>query len=975
MAKANSKKILSKKVNNLLENCTIEQIEVEDYIEKLMECGFMSPQAVQQRKETTNNLRYWFVVYIPKLYSHLAFYQTTSETAFKVKTKSKDIYELPENISSLLLHSGERKPIHRFVDISRGIFIPGDVFAPANVQNDKQDFAYWQQEQLKEVASDLESVIPFHVDAEDTYKIFTKELFQSSRKVWYEKRLIDGSVESTEYYYPKLIYCLQFIFRARNLEFVRNQLKTIHSIKDAEVRQTNLKKVESFLKEVQQIYDRCVNTLYKTMYMISKMDESALAKAEEARDMILQRVAQGYVQKIRNGKLYFVNDKNEVVDEYPEIFMMYYRILSSADALAKNIQKFYDKHAKGDAKHIAMPFTRYSTYDAQWMELFSKVIHKQDKLNNADESELKKNIALEDAFSALQNAQKVEKERLKSELLALQKEEAAQQKQRAFVLSLEQSKKNLENFICKQFIPIVLEYKHIKETLKTHKISHLQDFKKQVDNKFASCEGLPFMEEEFPAFGKNAVYNESLVQSFYEDLALSDKAYEECLSNEKLQQFIANIKTMNFVPDDTKSQEYVPIKKFIERAETGVLTEMTQAANNMFNYITIANACLDRYHVVCMYTDARSVFVDISNKITLIEEKLSKLPVLKEQVLQDFHDDIQKIRKQPPEFLINSQIDMKKIQQYQQTVSNCCDVYAKKVDEVSALYKESKDFVGNLTQLLEEQRCKLRTGLDMIERELDVPTEMLEPLKDNVLMIFDCLADFIYEVDYTTWWKDGSSVETTMKNVRQTMNYYKENSVRETQVVCGKFMEVFSVLKEANDLLNCVERFEDLDHLKAYFIKVREKAICKFFNFLPKNEIKSRIIKHCMDMDFSEIEDKFYTGIQKEVQEKRGQFSSELKDNLLQKTILVVNNLKEEVEQLIEQGAILNDCCKKIQQTLNDILVCLRKEFGTIHKFEGTLQHILKQHTKEYDDEFCNLLANITKVVKNGEEFNLPKKK
>ena len=31
MAKANSKKILSKKVNNLLKNCTIEQIEVEDY--------------------------------------------------------------------------------------------------------------------------------------------------------------------------------------------------------------------------------------------------------------------------------------------------------------------------------------------------------------------------------------------------------------------------------------------------------------------------------------------------------------------------------------------------------------------------------------------------------------------------------------------------------------------------------------------------------------------------------------------------------------------------------------------------------------------------------------------------------------------------------------------------------------------------------------------------------------------------------
>ena len=439
MAKANSKKNLSKKVNNLLKNCTIEQIEVEDYIEKLMECGFMSPQAVQQRKETTNNLRYWFVVYIPKLYSHLAFYQTTSETAFKVKTKSKDIYELPENISSLLLHSGERKPIHRFVDISRGIFIPGDVFAPANVQNDKQDFASWQQEQLKEVASDLESVIPFHVEAEDTYKTFTKELFQSSRKVWYEKRSGDGSVVSTEYYYPELIYCLQFIFRARNLEFVCNKLKTIHSIKDADVRQMHFKKVEEFLQDVQRIYDSSVTILYSTMRIISSMSEDLKTKAEEARDMIRQRVAQGYVQKIRNGKLYFVNDKNEVVDEYPEIFMMYYRILSSADALAKNIQKFYDKHAKEDAKNIAMPFTRYSTYDAQWMELFSKVIHKQDNLNNADESELKKNIALEDAFSALQNAQEVEKERLKSELLALQKEEAAQQKQRAFVLSLEQS--------------------------------------------------------------------------------------------------------------------------------------------------------------------------------------------------------------------------------------------------------------------------------------------------------------------------------------------------------------------------------------------------------------------------------------------------------------------------------------------------------------------------------------------------------
>ena len=490
MAKANSKKNLSKKVNILLENCTIEQIEVEDYIEKLMECGFMSPQAVQQRKETTNNLRYWFVVYIPKLYSHLAFYQTTSETAFKVKTKSKDIYELPENISSLLLHSGERKPIHRFVDISRGIFIPGDVFAPANVQNDKQDFAFWQQEQLKDVASDLESVIPFHNEAEDTYKIFTKELFQSSRKVWYEKRLIDGSVVSTEYYYPKLIYCLQFIFRARNLEFVRNQLKMINSSKDAEVRQTNLKKVESFLKEVQQIYDKCVTTLYKTMYMISKMDESALTKAEEARDMIRQRVTQGCVQKLRNGKLYFVNDKNEVVDEYPEIFMIYYRILSSADALAKYIQQFYDKHAKEDAKNIAMPFTRCSTYDAQWMELFSKVIHKQDNLNNADESELKKNIALEDAFRALQSAQEVEEERLNSERLALQKEEAAQQKQRAFVLSLEQSKKNLENFICKQFIPTVLEYCNIKDTLRTNKLLNEQDFAKQVENKFASNEGL-----------------------------------------------------------------------------------------------------------------------------------------------------------------------------------------------------------------------------------------------------------------------------------------------------------------------------------------------------------------------------------------------------------------------------------------------------------------------------------------------------
>ena len=825
MAKANSKKNLSKKVNNLLKNCTIEQIEVEDYIEKLMECGFMSPQAVQQRKETTNHLRYWFVVYIPKLYSHLAFYQTTSETAFKVKTKSKDIYELPENISSLLLHSGERKPIHRFVDISRGIFIPGDVFAPANVQNDKQDFAYWQQEQLKEVASDLESVIPFHNEAEDTYKIFTKELFQSSRKVWYEKRLADGSVVSTSYYYPKLIYCLQFIFRARNLEFVRNQLKMINSSEDAEVRQTNLKKVENFLKEVQQIYDRCVTTLYKTMYMITKMNESALAKAEEVRDMIRQRVTQGCVPKTQNGKLYFVNDKNEVVDEYPEIFMIYYRILSSADALAKNIQKLYDQHAKEDAKNIAMPFTRYSTYDAQWMDLFSKVIHKQDNLNNADASELKKNIALEDAFSALQSAQEVEEERLKSERLALQKEEAAQQKQRAFVLSLEQSKKNLENFICKQFIPTVLEYRNVKDTLRTNKLLNEQDFAKQVENKFASNEGLNSIMVESANFDKGSAYDAELIQSLYEDLKAYDERYEESVTNGKLQQFISSIKTTGVAQNDTQSQEYVQIQKFIARAEEGVLTYMTQAVEDMQQYIAVAKACLDRFKIATRYAEARDVLWNLEKEKKNTRQLISLLPVCSSAMLSQFDVEWASVAKTIDQFVAKSELDMQKLYAYEEQMKNMMHTYISYAQQVTKLYETANHFDEEIDTILKTQKNKLITSIQQMCCREELSPESKEAYVDGIKLVFEVVEEMIQKLELEVNWDTIKDFHRSPEKILGQYEEYKQMIQEKVISITKGLCALFEVALQEKDNTNHLSLLQSKSVIQEIFDKTKEEVV------------------------------------------------------------------------------------------------------------------------------------------------------
>lgn len=914
MAHINTNMNQTKEMDCLLANCTIEQIEVEDYIHKLMECGFMSRDAVQQRKEKTNNLRYWFVVYVPQIYGTLVFYQTTSKNAYKVKNKSADMYELPNNITSLLLHAGETTNLNRFVDLSRGIFVPSDIFADANVQQKKSELTPKQLYDLNDVATRLEKVIPFHDGASAAYKNFMKELFSCNRKVWYEKHNADDAVVQTSYYYPKLIYCLQFIFRARNLEVLRKKFTALPSIKDAEIRKHFLDKAETFLKEIASLYEKDVTLLYKTMHLLNHMSDEDEKMADETSKKFEGFIKNRAKYTVRDGSMYIIDPINKKQYVYPQEYFKYYRAMLDMDKMAQRIRDFYDEQNGEEYRKLALAFAKYNSYDAEWMQVFVDKVTSDVALNSQDENLLQQNEDLKRTMQALQDCKEQEKARLKSEADLAYRKQKEQETQRKTIEKLERSKQQLEKYIRTEFVPTVQAFRAAQNNLQSNKIETYDGFLKQLYIKNKEYSVLQLVQESDLLNLENSV-DADMMEVLYADLYESEQQQKAVVKDEKLKQFMQTIKVANAssnAASANKGVDDIQITKIVQRADENLLTQMIDVVEKMKRYTQTAMACYDRYEILSMYTKMQNVFSGLQKDIAEIKKCIELLPVFSKEVYQNFEKEIEACLKTPEECIACSQLQLGKVEEYEKQVHEVLAKYKTLYLRINQIYMDSC-IIPEIAELQKKENyLYINNTLQVVFEKYKVDKKDVSNLREIVLDMFESTCNKMYLL-YTPSWDVDGDLESTLTRLEKRQAEVKQ------------FYETY-ICQIAKYLTRIVDGMYNNNLLAKQLLDIR------------KPDYVDDFINDCFEEASTGIFDS----------ELRVRFNKDIK--LLLRDVL--QKIKTSIHNVLQKSNLVIDELEyDVQDELLNILVAVRLETAKMEDDEYAMKN-----KREFFDRFQDIL-------------------